>query len=102
MILKGQTTLSWYSYIVALLLGCTKLSVYLFLIFTNIYPACVTPFSLTLVARVGNGIATNQLMKMVGGAIAPGRPVANLYVCTWMMSFIIPNDDDIPVYHVES
>jgi hypothetical protein len=29
---------------------------------------------------MGNGIATNQLMKMVAGAIAPGRPVANLYV----------------------
>lgn len=29
---------------------------------------------------MGNGIATNQLMKMVAGAINPGRPVANLYV----------------------
>lgn len=32
---------------------------------------------------MGNGIATNQLMKMVGGAIAPGRPVANLYFSMW-------------------
>lgn len=31
---------------------------------------------------MGNGIATNQLMKMVAGAINPGKPVANLYVCT--------------------
>jgi hypothetical protein len=29
---------------------------------------------------MGNGIATNQLMQMVGGAINPGMPVANLYV----------------------
>ncbi len=29
---------------------------------------------------MGNGVATNQLMKMVAGAINPGRPVANLYV----------------------
>ena len=29
---------------------------------------------------MGNGIATNQLMKMVAGAINPGKPVANLYV----------------------
>jgi len=29
---------------------------------------------------VGNGIATNQLTKMVAGAINPGKPVANLYV----------------------
>jgi hypothetical protein len=38
------------------------------------------PFSTLLFARMGNGIATNQLMKMVAGAINPGRPVANLYV----------------------
>lgn len=38
------------------------------------------PFSTLLYARMGNGIATNQLMKMVAGAINPGRPVANLYV----------------------
>jgi hypothetical protein len=29
---------------------------------------------------MGNGIATNQLMKMVAGAVNPGQPVANLYV----------------------
>lgn len=29
---------------------------------------------------MGNGIATNQLMKMVAGAVNPGKPVANLYV----------------------
>lgn len=69
---KGKTTLSWYSYIVALMLG-----------------SFVTPFSLTLVGRVGNGIATNQLMKMVGGAIAPGRPVANLYFTMWSHDIIV-------------
>ncbi|KAL4067063.1 OPT oligopeptide transporter protein-domain-containing protein [Scleroderma yunnanense] len=65
-IFKGQTTLPWYSYIVALLLG-----------------SFVTPFSQTLSARFGSGVATNQLMKMVGGAIVPGRPVANLYFTMW-------------------
>jgi hypothetical protein len=29
---------------------------------------------------MGNGIATNQLFKMIAGAVNPGRPVANLYV----------------------
>ncbi|KAG6841278.1 hypothetical protein C0991_000256 [Blastosporella zonata] len=62
-VLKGQTTLPWWSYIVALILG-----------------AFITPFSTLLYARMGNGVATNQLMKMVAGAINPGRPVANLYV----------------------
>jgi len=65
-VFKGQTTLPWWSYIVALLLG-----------------AFVTPFSTLLYARMGNGIATNQLMKMVAGAINPGRPVANLYFSMW-------------------
>ncbi|KAI0955058.1 hypothetical protein AcW1_006752 [Taiwanofungus camphoratus] len=65
-VLKGQTTLPWWSYIIALLLG-----------------AFITPFSTLLYARMGNGIATNQLMKMVAGAINPGRPVANLYFSMW-------------------
>ncbi|KAH9840269.1 oligopeptide transporter [Rhodofomes roseus] len=65
-VLKGQTTLPWWSYLIALLLG-----------------AFVTPFSTLLYARMGNGIATNQLMKMVAGAINPGRPVANLYFSMW-------------------
>jgi len=62
-VLKGQATLPWWSYIVALLVG-----------------GLVTPFSTLLFARMGDGIATNQLMKMVAGAINPGKPVANLYV----------------------
>ncbi|PPR06785.1 hypothetical protein CVT24_011285 [Panaeolus cyanescens] len=65
-VFKGQTTLPWWSYIVALILG-----------------AFVTPFSTLLFARMGNGVATNQLMKMVAGAINPGRPVANLYFSMW-------------------
>lgn len=46
----------------------------------NLWLYAMQPFSTLLVARLGNGIATNQLMKMVAGAINPGRPVANLYV----------------------
>lgn len=65
-VFKGETTLPWWSYIIALMLG-----------------AFVTPFSTLLYARMGNGIATNQLMKMVAGAINPGRPVANLYFSMW-------------------
>jgi len=63
-VLKGQTTLPIWSYFVALISG-----------------TIVTPFSALLFARLGNGIATNQLFKMIAGAINPGRPVANLYVC---------------------
>lgn len=63
-VLKGETTLPVWSYIVALISG-----------------TIITPFSALLYARMGNGIATNQLFKMIAGAINPGRPVANLYVC---------------------
>jgi len=62
----GNTTLPWWGYITALALG-----------------AFVAPFSNLLFARLGNGIATNQLMKMVAGAIHPGKPVANLYFSMW-------------------
>jgi OPT family oligopeptide transporter len=65
-VFKGETTLPWWSFIVALIFG-----------------TFITPFSTLLFARMGNGIATNQLMKMVAGAINPGRPVANLYFSMW-------------------
>ena len=70
-VLKGETTLPWWSYIIALILG-----------------AFVAPFSNLLFARLGNGIATNQLMKMVAGAVNPGKPVANLYVCIHNTRFV--------------
>ena len=83
-VLKGETTLPWWAYITALVLG-----------------GVVTPFSTLLYARMGNGIATNQLMKMVAGAINPGKPVANLYVRTAItLSYSITLRRDA-VLHVE-
>ncbi|KAF8814692.1 OPT superfamily oligopeptide transporter [Phlegmacium glaucopus] len=71
-VFKGQTTLPWWSYIVALLLG-----------------AFITPFSTLLFARFGSGVGTVQLMKMVAGAINPGRPVANLYFSMWSHDVVL-------------
>ncbi|KAG8688199.1 hypothetical protein FRC09_013053, partial [Ceratobasidium sp. 395] len=65
-IFTGHTTLPWWGYILSLLVG-----------------AFIAPFSNLLYARLGNGIATNQLMKMVAGAVHPGKPVANLYFSMW-------------------
>ncbi|KAF8309084.1 OPT superfamily oligopeptide transporter [Clavulina sp. PMI_390] len=65
-IFKGDTTLPVYGFIIALLLG-----------------TFIAPFSNLLYARLGNGIATNQLMKMVAGALHPGKPVSNLYFSMW-------------------
>ncbi|KAH9913913.1 OPT oligopeptide transporter protein-domain-containing protein, partial [Fomitopsis serialis] len=57
-VLKGQTTLPWWSYLIALLLGGASVR---------------HPVLDSALARMGNGIATQQLMKMVAGAINPGR-----------------------------
>jgi len=65
-VIKGGTTLPVWGYITALLLG-----------------SFIAPFSNLLFARLGNGIATNQLVKMVAGGLHPGKPVANLYFSMW-------------------
>ncbi|KAH8982788.1 oligopeptide transporter [Lactarius akahatsu] len=65
-VFKGQTTLPVWSYIFALISG-----------------AIVAPFSTLINGRMGSGIGTNQLFKMIAGAINPGRPVANLYFSMW-------------------
>jgi len=91
--IKGQTTLPWWSYIIALILGAfitvgyqIDLPIFFFSPLTRVIFSH-QPFSTILFARMGNGIATNQLMKMVAGAINPGKPVANLYVCTTFFLF---------------
>lgn len=70
-VIKEDITLPWWGYLVALLLG-----------------AVVSPFSTILYGMMGNGIATNQLMKMVAGSLLPGRPLANLYFSAWSHSTI--------------
>ncbi|TKY86311.1 hypothetical protein EX895_005136 [Sporisorium graminicola] len=70
-VLTQDTTLTWYSYIVSLALG-----------------SIVAPFSGILYAILGNGISTNQLTKMIGGIVSPGRPLANLYFYAWSHSTI--------------
>ncbi|WVF65583.1 hypothetical protein IAT40_000313 [Kwoniella sp. CBS 6097] len=70
-VLKENITLSVGSFITALVLG-----------------TAIAPFSTILYSRFGNGIATNQLMKMVAGLTSPGRPIANLYFSAWSHSVI--------------
>ena len=81
-VLKGQTTLPWWSYIVALLVG-VFITVKLYSVKQKkpfIFMRYVQPFATILFARMGSGVGTAQLMKMMAGVINPGRPVANLYV----------------------
>lgn len=70
--LKGETTLPVWGYIIALLLG-----------------GFIAPFSCILYGLYGSGVGTNQLSKMVAGAIHPGRPLANLYFASWSHQVIL-------------
>lgn len=71
-VITQNTTMPVYSYIVALIVG-----------------AIIAPFSGVLYALLGNGISTNNLCKMIGGVVAPGRPLANLYFTAWSHSTIM-------------
>ena len=69
---RGDTTLPVWGYIISLLLG-----------------AFIAPFSCILYGLYGSGVATNQLSKMVAGALHPGRPLANLYFASWSHQVIL-------------
>ena len=45
--------------------------------------------STILYARYGNGIATNNLSKMIAGLVLPGRPVGNMYFAAWSHNVIL-------------
>ncbi|EGX88236.1 oligopeptide transporter, putative [Cordyceps militaris CM01] len=48
----------------------------------------ITIPSVILLARFGNGIATNNLSKMIAGLTLPGRPIGNMYFAAWSHSVI--------------
>lgn len=86
-VIKENITLPVWAYIIALALGTIVAP------FVS-YPVDVWSFtyfkqSTILYARYGNGIATNQLMKMLAGVIIPGRPLGNLYFSAWSHSVIV-------------
>ncbi|EMR62553.1 putative opt oligopeptide transporter protein [Eutypa lata UCREL1] len=70
-VLKENIALPAWAYVVSLLLG----------IF-------IAPLSTILYARYGNGIATNNLSKMLAGLLIPGRPVGNMYFAAWSHNVI--------------
>lgn len=45
--------------------------------------------SVILFARFGNGIATNNLSKMLAGLMLPGRPVGNMYFAAWSHNIVM-------------
>jgi len=74
-VFKGNTTLPWWGYLVALISGtivAVRMEGQKFSDLLTRYK----PFSTVLYGRMGNGIATNQLFKMLPGAIHPGLSFA--------------------------
>jgi len=41
-----------------------------------------------LLSRFGNGIATNNLSKMMAGLLLPERPIGNMYFAAWSHNVI--------------
>ncbi|KAG8167618.1 hypothetical protein KVR01_003307 [Diaporthe batatas] len=70
-VIKENITLPAWAYIVSLLLGMF-----------------IAPLSTLLYSRYGNGIATNNLSKMLAGLMLPGRPVGNMYFAAWSHNVI--------------
>ncbi|GAB7357564.1 hypothetical protein MBLNU459_g0075t2 [Dothideomycetes sp. NU459] len=71
-VLKENIKLPAWAYIVSLLLG-----------------TLIAPFSTILYSRYGNGIATNNMSKMLAGLMLPGRPVSNMYFAGWSHNVIV-------------
>ncbi|KAL5115216.1 hypothetical protein ACEQ8H_006890 [Pleosporales sp. CAS-2024a] len=65
-VVKENITLPVWAYIFALIMG-----------------SIIAPFSIMLYSRFGNGIATNNLSKIVAGLLIPGRPIGNMYFAAW-------------------
>jgi len=88
-VIKENVTLPVWAYIIALVMG------------TIIAPFVCTPImrqsrscaltesqSTILYSRFGNGIATNNLSKVIAGLILPGRPIGNMYFAAWSHNVI--------------
>lgn len=59
----------------------------------------VVPQSTLLYSRYGNGIATNNLSKMLAGLMLPGRPVGNMYFAACRsFPFSVPRRDSVAGY----
>lgn len=97
-VLKEDITLSAWAYVVALLLGCfiaPLVSLSLSLLFSivgkksrTIRPTNDDVQSTILYSRFGNGIATNNLSKMLAGLLVPGRPVGNMYFAVSLTTYL--------------
>lgn len=89
-VIKENITLPAWGYVVSILLG----------ILIAPFVSCSwmlqmrmnvadEPQSTILYSRFGNGIATNNLSKMIAGLLLPERPVGNMYFAAWSHNVIV-------------
>ncbi|KAJ5899981.1 OPT oligopeptide transporter [Penicillium taxi] len=71
-VLKENISLPAWAYVVSLIIGII-----------------IAPFSTLVYSRYGNGIATNNLSKMLAGLMIPGRPVGNMYFACWSHNVVM-------------
>jgi len=93
-VLKNNITLSAWAYVVALIVGCIIAP------FVSSHPhddsiSATDHLQSTIIySRYGNGIATNNLSKMLAGLMVPERPVGNMYFAAWSHN-VISNTVDL-------
>lgn len=98
-VIKENITLPAWAYIVSLLLGMFIAPLVGY--HRNDTTESILSSDLTLLlqstilySRYGNGIATNNLSKMLAGLMLPGRPVGNMYFAaceSFLSAFSCPN-----------
>ena len=80
---KENVSMPIWAYIVSLLLGSAIAPV------VSAHRNNPDTQSTILYSRFGNGIATNNLSKMIGGLALPGRPIGNMYFAAWSHTVIM-------------
>jgi hypothetical protein len=90
-VIKENITMPVWAYIVSLIVGIIIAPfVSALQRLRNPQRVRLTAFSqsVMLYSRFGNGIATNNLSKMIAGLVLPGRPVGNMYFAAWSHNVI--------------
>ncbi|KAI5247104.1 peptide transporter [Aureobasidium subglaciale] len=88
-VIKENITLPVWAYVVALIVGIVVAPFVSMRKIRQISVSLTQNFQSALIySRFGNGIATNNLSKMIAGLVLPGRPIGNMYFAAWSHNVI--------------
>ena len=90
-VIKENITMPVWAYVVSLIVGIIVapfVSTFCGLLSLTSVELTVFTQSALIYSRFGNGIATNNLSKMIAGLVLPGRPVGNMYFAAWSHNVI--------------